>query len=124
VNCLAARQSIDVGRAGAVAAEQSMFAQNPQVAGLCDCLVGGFGNFIGVGEAVLDVRAEQFVEIVGRKSDQIDVEIEVLEFEEFRRQQIKIPVGEITRLVIGDPIGLDLFWREANRHMHGRRFQG
>jgi hypothetical protein len=51
VNGLAAQESVHVLVLAAITAKQAVIAQDPQVAGLRDRLVGRLGDVVGVGQA-------------------------------------------------------------------------
>ena len=87
----AGQQPIDVLGLAAVAAEQPMVAENPQVARLGDRLVGRLGHLVRIGQAVLHARVEHLRQVVLGEAEQVQVEVHALEGRQFDRQQFVIP---------------------------------
>ena len=106
-------QPVHVLGLAAVAAEQTVLAENPQVAGLGDRLVGRLRHLVGVAEPFRDARIEQPGQFVGVEAQQPQVEVRGLQVGQFERQQLEVPLGERGRLVVGDPVGLDLLGRQV-----------
>ena len=79
-----------------------------------DRFVRRLGNGIGIGLSFGIGREEQAVEFLGREAGQVEVDIELLQFHEFRHQSIIVPFGKPVGLVIRNPIGLNLSRRQAN----------
>ena len=113
----AGQQPVDVLGLAAVAAEQPMVAENPQVARLRDRLVGRLGHLVRIGQPLLHARVEQLRQLVLREAEQLQVEVHPLEFRQLDRQQLVIPVRQVGRLVVGDAVGLDLRRRQVLGHM-------
>ena len=117
----AGQEPIHVLRLAAVAAEQPVVTQDPQVARLRDRLVGRLGHLVGIGQSVLHARIEQLGQVVLREAEQFQVDVHALEFAKLDRQQLVVPLRQFGRLVVGDPVGLDLLGRQirgdVDRHL-------
>ncbi len=60
---LAVEQPVDVVRLRAVAAQQAVASQDPQIAKTCDRLVRGLRNLVRIGQAVSQVLTEQLQQL-------------------------------------------------------------
>jgi hypothetical protein len=78
VNGLASKQPIHSFRLAAVATEQTMFAEQPEVTGLRLGLVGRLGNEVRIRAAGVRLGIQQACQLRLREPRQVEVEIEIL----------------------------------------------
>ena len=119
----AVQQAIHVLGLAAVAAEQAVVAEEPQVARLRDRLVGRLGHVVGVGQALVRLRPEQPQQLVGGEAGQVQVEVHLLELGQLERQLVVVPARHRGRLVVGDAVRLGLRRRQADGHVDRDFFQ-
>ena len=110
----------DIRRRRAVAAQQAMIAEEPDIAGNRDRLLGQLRHLVGIGQAGIAVRGE------GRplrlaEADQVEVEAKNLQLAQFEPEQFLVPAAVERQLVVGDRVGLLLRLGPADRH-HDRDF--
>ena len=84
-----------------------MVAEDPQIARLCNRFVRWCGNLVGIALAFLH-GAEQLGQFVLVETQQVQIEVHLLQFGQFDRQQFQVPFGDRRRLVVGDSVGFDL----------------
>jgi hypothetical protein len=92
-----------------------VLAEDPQVARLRDRSVGRRGNVVGINEAFGDVGLEDFRQVVGREAQAVDRVVRVLQLGQLDLQEAEVPLGQLARLVVRDPVGADLVGREVER---------
>ncbi|TWT74816.1 hypothetical protein CA85_01020 [Allorhodopirellula solitaria] len=63
-----------------------MLAGDPNIAGLRDCIVRRFGDFVGIGQPLVNAWVEQFGEFVAVETKQFTIETAVLQRSDFQRQ--------------------------------------
>lgn len=81
---------LDVSRVGAVAAQETMLAQEPYIAGEVDGICRRLGNVIRVSQPSRTAAGER-KDLVLAKPDKRQVETEAFEIAELQRQQFRIP---------------------------------
>ena len=81
-------------------------------------LVGWSGDVVGVALAVLQIGIEQPGQFVLVEAQPDEVELRSLQVGQFERQQIEVPGGDVGRLVVGDPVRLDLRRRQVLGDVH------
>ena len=69
-----------------------MIAQDPQVAGLCDRIIRRCGDVVRIRKTVRNVAAEQFRQLVVREAGKTQIEVQLVEFGQFKWQQLLVPV--------------------------------
>ena len=87
----AVEQAVHVRGLAAVAAQQAVVAEQPQVARLGDGLVGRLGHVVGVGQAVGRLGAQQAQQLVGREAGQVQVEVHLLQAGQLQRAACRRP---------------------------------
>ena len=92
-----------------VATQQTVVAEDPKVAGLRDRFVRRFGNIVRIGQSLLDAGIEQLGEFIGIETKQFAIETDCLQFADFDRQQVVVPLRVLAGSVVGDAVGLDRF---------------
>ncbi len=117
VDGLAVQEPVDVGRVAGVTAQQPVVAQYPQVARLRDRIVRRLGDFIRVGQALLELATEQLGQFVGIEPQQRPVDAGALQLRQLDGQQLQIPVREFRGLVVGDAVRPDLLRRQIASNM-------
>jgi hypothetical protein len=115
----AAEQAVDVRGLAAVAAEQAVLAEPPEVARPGGGLVGRLGHGVGVGLAGVGLRVEQPRQLVGGEAGEVQVEAHLLQRRQFQRQPVLVPGGDRRRLVVGDAVRLGLRRRQAHGDVDG-----
>ena len=88
----AGEQAIHVCGLGAVAAQDSMPAQEPGVATLGLRLIGGLGHVVGITRCVGRRWFQQTEELISREADEIDVEVQLLKLGQLNGEPIVIPL--------------------------------
>ena len=119
MNRRAAEQAVHVFRFAAVAAQQAMFAEYPQIAGLGGRLVGRLGYVVRIGLAGVALGIQQPQHFVVREAGQVQVEVHLLQLSQFLGQPVVVPVGDGRRLVVGDAVCFGLGRRQAAGDMNG-----
>ena len=66
-----------------------------------------------------DLRATEFLQFVGAKAEDIEIEGHLLQLEQFFDKPIVVPIGQFRRFVVGETVGLDLSRRQILGNMHG-----
>src|SRR5262245_1052898 len=66
---------------------------------------------VGIGKELVDLAVVE--------PSQCQVEIETLQFLEFRPKQLQVPIRFLMAAVVHKPEATDLLWGEIMRHMHG-----
>ena len=104
----AGEQPIHVCGLGAVAAQDSMPAQEPGVATLGLRLIGGLGHVLGITRSVGRRWFQETEQFVGGEADEIEIEVELLELGQLHGEPVVIPLGQGGSLVVSDAVGLGL----------------
>ena len=104
----AVEEPINVLVFGAVAAEEPVIAENPEVPFSSHRRVRRFRDNVRIGESLMKFDFEKFRQLLFRKSEIFHVEVTVLKLGKFDRKDFKIPLGDFAGLIVGDPIRLDL----------------
>ena len=91
MNLCSVKQPVYVLGFRTVAAQQSVIAEHPQIARLCDCFVRWLGNLIRIGQSFRNARPQQLGKLVLIETDEIETEFHPLQVSQFDRQQIEIP---------------------------------
>jgi len=123
VDRLPVEQPVHVLGAGAVAAQQAVLAEHPQVAGLGDRVVRRLGHGVGVGQPLLHAGVEQHGQLVGVEAEQRPVDAGLLELGQLDGQQLHVPVGQLRRLVVGDAVCPHLLGCEVAGDVHRHLLQ-
>jgi|GEM_PF-6891460 len=66
----AVEQPVEVSRLARIAAQQSVIAENPQIARACNSLVRRRRHFVGIAQTFLQVAAQQLCQLVLVKTQQ------------------------------------------------------
>jgi hypothetical protein len=74
----AVEQPVHVVGVTAIAAQQTVLAEQPQVPGLRGCLVGRCRRLVGIAQAIADTGVEQLGQLVLVETEQFQVVIHVL----------------------------------------------
>ena len=104
---LASHGELHLGGIGGIAAEQTMVAQEDEVARLGDRLLGDLGHLVGIGEA-LGADVAELGELIWVETKHTQVVAEVGELGDLQGQQIKIPGALFGGAVVSQAVGLDL----------------
>jgi hypothetical protein len=88
----AVEEPVHVFRLAAVAAEQAMVAQQPQVAWVSGRLVGGLGHLVGIAEAIPDAWVEQLGQLVLVEAEEAEVVAHPLQLGQLDRQEVVVPI--------------------------------
>ena len=100
----AVQDLLDDRRIGAVAADEPVLAEEPDVARPADGSLGRLRDLVGIGEAGR-AEAGEGGDLVVAEAGQRQVEAEAFEIAELERQQFGIPAGVQRQLVVGDDVG-------------------
>ena len=119
----AVEQPVDVLGLAAVAAEQPVVAEDPQVAGLGDRLVRRRGDVVGIGQALVTSRSTQPAPVRLGRSRAGQVEVQCLELASSSGSRSKSQSASVGGLVVGDAVGLDLRRRQAAATCTGTCFR-
>ena len=101
-----------------IAADQTMVAEDPDIAGLADRNHRRFRNFIGICQALIGIR-QQFGEFIGREAGQAQIEIVALQLRELECQKLQVSACVQSELVVRKYIGAFLFLGPIVCHHHG-----
>ena len=118
MNRLTPQQPIQIGRAAAVAAQQAMVPQDPQIARLRCRRIGRSGHLIRIAQPIGRDRVQDLRQLVRSEPQQVQIELQPFKIRQFDRQDIEVPLGQRSGLIVGNPVRLDLHRREIGRHMH------
>ena len=106
----------DVIRLGAVAAQQAMIAQQPQIARPRHRVHRRLGNDVFAGEAIALVeRRQQPIELLLVETGEVEIEAGGVQRVQFRRQELLIPGTREHQLVIGDAVRPHLLGAEMRQ---------
>ena len=94
MNGLAIEHSINIFLLAAIATEQSMVAENPQIASLGDRFIGRLRHIVRIALAFSHVWIEELGQLVFGEPEQIQVKIHCLKLGQFDRQPILTPIGD------------------------------
>lgn len=103
-----------------------MVAQDPQVAGLRDRVVGRFGDHIRVrlDPAVHCAELRQLPVVESKRRQLGDAVAQVTQGFELDLQQAAVPLRELRRAVVGEAVRADLLGRELLRDVHRNFVEG
>jgi hypothetical protein len=129
VRPLALEEARDGGRVAAVGAEQSVFTDQPQIAGACDrhrgrCdvvlvrVADQSARVLFGGRFRLLDGVEQAFDLGGREAGQVQIEAGVGQFGELQRQHRLVPAGIEREPVVGDHVGALLRRRQVRKLDH------
>jgi hypothetical protein len=124
----AAQQAVDVFGPAAVAAEETVVPQQPEVARSGRRFVRRCRHGVRVGQPGRALRLEQLHQLVRREPGQAHLEVQLLQFGQFEGQAVVVPRGQLGGLVVGQPVGLQLGGGQArgdvDRHGLQAKLQG
>ena len=104
----AVEQAVEIGRAGAIAAEQAVPPEHPEIPRLRRRLVGRLGHLVLVRQALDLSRVEQPGQFFLAEAQKRQVVARFLQSQQFDGQELRIPRRERGRLVVGDPVRTQL----------------
>ena len=108
---------------GGVAAEQAVFTKQPEITSLTDRLFFGLRDLIVIGKSGFIFNRQQLIQFLIRKTDDIKVESQFLDFGQLEFEQIFIPTGVLGDLVVGDHQSLALRFSKMAQHDYRHLFQ-
>ena len=111
----AGQESIQVRRRRRVTTEQPMVTEDPKIALLSDCLVWRLGDLVRIGQAFIDAGIHQLRKFLSVESEEPEVVVRFLQCRQFDRQQVIVPLSDLSGLVVGDAISTHLLWCEVRR---------
>jgi hypothetical protein len=116
----AVEQPIQVFGRTAVAAHEPVVTQQPDIPALRDRIVRRLGNRVRVGQSLGHPlrAAQQLAQFLLVERQYVHVEAALAQLIELDGQDLQIPLGQFTGLVVRQPVGPRLFGREIGGHMH------
>ncbi|CUH71723.1 hypothetical protein TL5120_01513 [Thalassovita autumnalis] len=123
--CYPVQDALYIRGDGAVAAEQPVVAEDPEIAGAADRILGSFRHIfltlLGTG-AVLKA-GHQCVEFIVGEARQAKVELRLQQVSHLKVKQVLVPLRVFAGAVVHDPEGPRLGCRQPLGDMHRRGFE-
>jgi hypothetical protein len=97
-----------------IAAQQAVFAEQPEITRAGDGIYRRFGNDVLAGEAIALVeRRQQPVQVLALETGQPQIETGGVQRMQLGGKQFVVPAGKLGQPIVGDPIGAHLLRRQV-----------
>ncbi len=88
----AVEEAVDIFRLAAVATQQAVFTEQPNIAWLRDRLIGRLGYVVGIALAAIRYF-QQASEFLGGEACEVEVEVQLLQSGKFFHEAVVVPLG-------------------------------